>query len=134
MAANQDITEEIDLHEKIDQIAEQLADQALKEALQVETPPTKVVVDSKPAVINPQNIDLEYILKQITFQGRRVKVITQNQNGPCPFIALMNVLLLRNDIYIPEQTSKLNFSNLTDILGEYLLTQASKVIFRNLEF
>ena len=38
-----------------------------------------------------------YRAKRIHFLGR-VHVCTQNENGPCPLLALANVLLLRNAI------------------------------------
>ena len=39
-----------------------------------------------------------YRAKRIHFLGRIVHVCTQNENGPCPLLALANVLLLRNAI------------------------------------
>ena len=41
-----------------------------------------------------------YRRKRIRFLGRTVDVCTQNENGPCPLLALANVLLLRNVIHI----------------------------------
>jgi len=41
-----------------------------------------------------------YRTKRIQFLGRNVDVCTQNENGPCPLLALANVLLLRNSIQI----------------------------------
>ena len=41
-----------------------------------------------------------YRRKRIRFLGRAVDVCTQNENGPCPLLALANVLLLRNVIHI----------------------------------
>ena len=35
-----------------------------------------------------------YQLKRITFQGRPVQIVLQNLNGPCPLLAITNVLLL----------------------------------------
>ena len=39
-----------------------------------------------------------YKLKRIDFFGRRCAVVTQNENGPCPLIGIVNVLLLRNAV------------------------------------
>ena len=39
-----------------------------------------------------------YRAKRIRPLGRIVHVCTQNENGPCPLLALANVLLLRNAI------------------------------------
>ena len=49
-----------------------------------------------------------YRLKTINFLGRRVPIVVQNENGPCPMLALANVMLLRNQIHLspdaPEVT------------------------------
>ena len=42
-----------------------------------------------------------YRLKHVDFLGRTVPVVLQNQNGPCPLLAVANVLLLRNQIHLP---------------------------------
>lgn len=36
-----------------------------------------------------------YCVKWIDWKGERTPVVTQSANGPCPLLALMNVLLLR---------------------------------------
>lgn len=42
-----------------------------------------------------------YRLKHINIRGRGVPVVMQNENGPCPLLAIANVLLLRNQIHLP---------------------------------
>lgn len=44
-----------------------------------------------------------YKLKRIDFFGRTVPIALQNENGPCPLLAIANVLLLRKQIELPEQ-------------------------------
>jgi hypothetical protein len=34
----------------------------------------------------------------VQFFGRSVKVVMQNENGPCPLLAIANVLSLRNEL------------------------------------
>ncbi|NWH21570.1 MINY1 hydrolase, partial [Grus americana] len=36
-----------------------------------------------------------YCVKWITWKGERTPVITQSENGPCPLLAIMNILLLQ---------------------------------------
>ena len=43
-----------------------------------------------------------YKLKRIDFFGRAVPIALQNENGPCPLLAIANVLLLRKQIELPE--------------------------------
>ena len=45
--------------------------------------------------------DKAYRLKQVSYCGRQLPVVLQNENGPCPLLAITNVLLLRNQISIP---------------------------------
>lgn len=42
-----------------------------------------------------------YRLKSINFFGREVPIVMQNDNGPCPLLAISNLLLLRNQIQLP---------------------------------
>lgn len=44
-----------------------------------------------------------YKLKHVRFYGREVPIIMQNENGPCPLLSIMNVLLLRNRITLSER-------------------------------
>lgn len=42
------------------------------------------------------------IVKRISFFGRSVKIVMQNENGPCPLLAIANVLSLRNELKLPS--------------------------------
>lgn len=42
-----------------------------------------------------------YKVKTVSFLGRRVPVMLQDVNGPCPLLAIANVLLLRNQLQLP---------------------------------
>ncbi|VDL90674.1 unnamed protein product [Schistocephalus solidus] len=48
--------------------------------------------------------DAYHQVRWITFSGRKCAVITQNKNGPCPMLALANVLLLRGTLSLPEDS------------------------------
>ena len=45
-----------------------------------------------------------YKLKRIDFFGRKVPIALQNENGPCPLLAIANILLLKKQIELPEHT------------------------------
>lgn len=45
--------------------------------------------------------DAFYRVKLITYDGHEVPVLLQDANGPCPLLAIANVLSLRGDIRIP---------------------------------
>ncbi|KAJ3189493.1 Ubiquitin carboxyl-terminal hydrolase MINDY-1 [Gaertneriomyces sp. JEL0708] len=75
--------------------------------------------------------DTNYRLKSITFLDprsntpRRLKIVTQNLNGPCPLIAICNVLLLRGDIDFRPHQSSVSYDDLAQILGEYIAQRLS---------
>ncbi|KAI6108916.1 hypothetical protein EDD16DRAFT_1617304 [Pisolithus croceorrhizus] len=69
-------------------------------------------------------------LKEITFgtgeRRRKVKIITQNFNGPCSFIAICNILILRGDIQIqPYERTSVSYEFLSQLVGEFLLLSCS---------
>ncbi|KAG8833911.1 hypothetical protein FRC17_009870 [Serendipita sp. 399] len=59
---------------------------------------------------------------------RRVRVVTQNTNGPCSFIAICNILILRGAIVIrpPDRTS-VSYEYLASLVGDYLVNTAQDV-------
>ncbi|KAI9273048.1 hypothetical protein BDA99DRAFT_499876 [Phascolomyces articulosus] len=70
----------------------------------------------------------EYLVKKIqwfdteTKQKKDVLIITQNENGPCPLVAICNVLFLRGDLEIrPPDREMVTFEYLVERLGDYLL-------------
>jgi hypothetical protein len=56
-----------------------------------------------------QDLEEQYYLKGVdwwdmtTGEPRQVRIVTQNENGPCPLIALANVLVLRGELVMPER-------------------------------
>ncbi|XP_052129481.1 ubiquitin carboxyl-terminal hydrolase MINDY-1 [Frankliniella occidentalis] len=78
----------------------------------------KSSAESSPASINrgPE----EYQLKWIMWHDHKTPIITQNQNGPCPLIAIANILLLRGKMKLS--------SNASTITAEELLTHVANNI------
>ncbi|KAL4066721.1 hypothetical protein V8B97DRAFT_1948536 [Scleroderma yunnanense] len=71
-----------------------------------------------------------WFLKEIKFgdgeHKRRVKIITQNFNGPCSFIAICNILILRGKIEIlPYERTSVSYEFLSQLVGEYLLVNCA---------
>jgi len=66
-------------------------------------------------------MNTDYELKKIDFFGRTIPIITQNQNGPCPLIAICNVLLLRGLIKIDTDYSRFPFSELNNLVANHLM-------------
>ncbi|KAJ6543637.1 hypothetical protein DFH09DRAFT_1173521 [Mycena vulgaris] len=80
-----------------------------------------------------QNSEAEvWYLKKISYgtgdYKQDIKIVTQNFNGPCSFIAICNILILRGDIQIlPPDRVTVSYEFLSQLLGEYLLTRAPDV-------
>lgn len=55
-----------------------------------------------------------------------VPVITQNANGPCPLIAIMNVLLLRGKSKLNPGTDVVSSEQLMELLGDLVLSGSAK--------
>lgn len=49
-----------------------------------------------------------YKLKRVDFFGRKVPIALQNENGPCPLLAIANILLLKKQIELPEHASDIS--------------------------
>ncbi|WFD43235.1 hypothetical protein MPSI1_001894 [Malassezia psittaci] len=68
--------------------------------------------------------ETQWPLKEITWNGRAVKIIMQNDNGPCSLLALCNVLLLEQRLEItPADRPAVSYSYLSRKLTELLITQ-----------
>ncbi|GJJ76718.1 ubiquitin carboxyl-terminal hydrolase MINDY-1/2 [Entomortierella parvispora] len=70
----------------------------------------------------------EYVLKPIdwidpaTGVEKRIKIITQNENGPCPLLALCNTLILQGKVSIrPYDRPNIGYEHLLQLLADYLL-------------
>lgn len=63
----------------------------------------------------------EYSLKWIKWKGSKTAIITQNENGPCPLIAIMNVLTLKGKLKLPAMVEIVTASQLMEYLGDLLL-------------
>ncbi|VDO05556.1 unnamed protein product [Rodentolepis nana] len=64
-------------------------------------------------------------IKWLQFEGTRVPIITQNENGPCPMIAITNVLLLRGKISLPKDHEIVSSDLIIQTLSEELFSQST---------
>jgi hypothetical protein len=64
----------------------------------------------------------EFVVKRIRFHDFDTCMLMQNENGPCPLLALSNVLFLRGVLTAPHpDLPKIHISELTAMLAEYML-------------
>ncbi|KAK7043871.1 hypothetical protein VNI00_008037 [Paramarasmius palmivorus] len=102
-----------------------------------QAPPSPPQLQSTPSQrseqVSLQSSEAEvWYLKDIEFgEGntkRRVKIITQNYNGPCSFIAICNILILRGSIEIqPPTRQTVSYEFLSHLVAEYLLLNCPEV-------
>ena len=64
-----------------------------------------------------------YKLKTISFgpSRRAVRIVIQNENGPCPLLAIANVLLLRNAVQLPAGAPDVTQERLVSLMAGHLL-------------
>ncbi|KAM4596470.1 ubiquitin carboxyl-terminal hydrolase MINDY-2 [Fundulus diaphanus] len=69
-----------------------------------------------------------YHIKWIKWREENTPIITQNENGPCPLLAIMNVLLLAWKIKMPPMMEIITAEQLMEYLGDYILETKPKEI------
>ncbi|KAM9494706.1 ubiquitin carboxyl-terminal hydrolase MINDY-1 isoform 2-T4 [Clarias gariepinus] len=85
----------------------------------VSTPPSGPLSGPSSA---PPSVQEHYYVKWITWKGEKTPIITQSENGPCPLLAIMNVLFLRWKAKLPAQTEVITIEELMAHLGECVLS------------
>ena len=69
----------------------------------------------------------EYHVKWIKFKNKSHGIITQNENGPCPLLAIINVLILGGRIKIPPMVQVITSEQLMDYLANCIIENTPKV-------
>ncbi|PPR95726.1 hypothetical protein GOBAR_AA24962 [Gossypium barbadense] len=71
--------------------------------------------------------DCTYKIKAIQFLGRTTPIILQNDNGPCPLLAICNVLLLSNNLNLSPDIAEVSQEKLLSLVAERLIDSNSNV-------
>ncbi|XP_038975968.1 uncharacterized protein LOC103698954 isoform X4 [Phoenix dactylifera] len=72
-------------------------------------------------------LEVVYKTKVVQFLGRSTPIILQNNNGPCPLIAICNVLLLRHNLNLSSDASEVSLQKLLSLVAERLIDSNSNV-------
>ena len=67
-----------------------------------------------------------YHIKWVTFKNQKVPIITQNENGPCPLLAIMNVLLLKKKVTLTQSVEFITANQVMAHLGNCILENVPK--------
>ncbi|KAJ3084197.1 Ubiquitin carboxyl-terminal hydrolase MINDY-2 [Rhizoclosmatium hyalinum] len=68
--------------------------------------------------MSEEGIESSFKIKDI---GDGARMLTQQENGPCPLLAIANILLLRGDISIKAEQSIISLESLIGLIGDFLL-------------
>ncbi|CDW52865.1 protein FAMb; protein FAMa [Trichuris trichiura] len=71
----------------------------------------------------PYVVNLIHQVKWVKWYNRPVPIATQNENGPCPLLAICNLLLLRGDLTLPEDTEVVAATQLINMVGDLVFQQ-----------
>ncbi|XP_071698858.1 uncharacterized protein [Rutidosis leptorrhynchoides] len=66
-------------------------------------------------------------MKLIQFLGRNSPIVLQNDNGPCPLLAICNVLSLRNNLNLNLDLAEISQEKLLALVAERLIDSNSNV-------
>ncbi|KAH9557463.1 hypothetical protein CY35_07G085600 [Sphagnum magellanicum] len=81
-----------------------------------------------------QEVNIVYKTKVVQFLGRQVPIILQNDNGPCPLLAICNVLLLRNNLNVSTDLAEISLPELLSLIAERLLDVNSNIKNKDEEY
>jgi len=66
-------------------------------------------------------MDNIYHVKWISWNSNKIPIVTQNSNGPCPMLAIANVLLLRGKMKFQDGCEMISSEQLLEHLGDTML-------------
>lgn len=67
------------------------------------------------------NSESTYHLKWVPWNSGKIPIVMQSINGPCPLIAIMNVLLLREKVKLPPMLEQITATQLLTYLSECIM-------------
>ncbi|CAM0909833.1 unnamed protein product [Alopecurus aequalis] len=72
--------------------------------------------------------------RAVEFLGRRTPIVYQNDNGPCPLLAICNVLLLKNVINLNPDAGEVSQQKLLSLVAERLIDSNSSAQGKDEEY
>ncbi|CAF0921367.1 unnamed protein product [Didymodactylos carnosus] len=101
--------------------SEEIKDQQeLKQSVQQKPEPSSVTVNNNNQQDEQARQDDIYFVKWIEFDTNLVPILLQNENGPCPLLAIMNVLLIRQKIRLNGDVCILSADRVLAYLVDFL--------------
>lgn len=69
--------------------------------------------------------DVLFHLKDVTFLGRRTKILCQNENGPCPLLAIANIMSLQNRLRFHDDVVVVSLAEVIEQVGNLFIEASS---------
>ncbi|KAJ6712369.1 NF-E2 INDUCIBLE PROTEIN [Salix purpurea] len=79
------------------------------------------------AAVKEEEKECLHKTKMIQFLGRTTPIVLQNDNGPCPLLAICNVLLLKNNLNLSPDCAEVSQEKLLSLVAERLIDSNSNV-------
>lgn len=99
-------------------------EQRMSEEISKEIPPQKPPTRApSPLPAPPAAYAVKTIQVDVGAGSFPCPILVQNENGPCPLLALCNILLLRRQIRIPAGRDSIAHNDLVGLLGDAILNQ-----------
>lgn len=89
----------------------------IQEAVAVSPIVTVAASASPSAAAREEPQQMLHHIKTIQFKDKKVGIVTQNENGPCPLVAIINVLLLRRQISLSANAEIATAGKLMEHIG-----------------
>lgn len=88
------------------------------------TTETDLAAAASSSATDGQNV---YHVKWIKFRGSQTPIVMQNQNGPCPLLAIVNVLLLQSKIKLSSGADLVASDQLMAYIADWIFDNVPKV-------
>jgi len=88
------------------------------------TSDTDLAASASCSAADGQNV---YHVKWIKFHGSQTPIVMQNQNGPCPLLAIVNVLLLQGKVKLSSSADLVASDQLMAYIADWIFDNVPKV-------
>ena len=72
-------------------------------------------------------MNTSFDLKTIDFLGRQCTILCQNENGPCPLLAIANVLILQNKIHFHPERCRVMLDELVEVVANSIIEKGLSI-------
>uniref|UniRef100_A0A0E0LFK1 MINDY deubiquitinase domain-containing protein n=1 Tax=Oryza punctata TaxID=4537 RepID=A0A0E0LFK1_ORYPU len=100
-------------------------------------PPPGAAADPESTPAPPPQLEPPEVMhktRAVDFLGRRTPIVYQNDNGPCPLLAICNVMLLKNVISLNPDAGEVSQQKLLSLVAERLIDSNSNVQGKDEEY